>query len=77
MLKLYDEKSHFRKYEKYLKITSREGSAANAVANVRSVEAVFRDAFVTLCYVIQAQAKFVAFATNSNLEDIFDEASLE
>lgn len=50
-------------------------SRKDAAAKVRSVEAAFQDAFITLCYLIQAQAKSIAFF--ANLEDCFDEGSME
>ena len=50
-------------------------SRKDAAAKVRSVEAAFQDAFVTLCYLLQAQAK--AIAHFENLEDFFDEGSIE
>jgi E3 UFM1-protein ligase 1 len=49
-------------------------SRKDAAAKVRSIEAAFEDAFVTLCYLIQAQAKFITFA--SSLE-FFDEDATE
>jgi hypothetical protein len=49
-------------------------SRKDAAAKVRSVEAAFEEAFVTLCYLIQAQAKLFTFA--SSLES-FDERSIE
>jgi hypothetical protein len=51
-------------------------SRKDAAAKVRSVEAAFQDAFVTLCYLIQAQSKSLVYFSN-NLVDCFDEASLE
>lgn len=51
-------------------------SRKDAAAKVRSVETAFQDAFVTLCYLIQAQSKPITFFAN-NLIDCFDEASLE
>ncbi|VEU37310.1 unnamed protein product [Pseudo-nitzschia multistriata] len=51
-------------------------SRRDAAAKVRTVEAAFQDAFVALCYLIQAQAKFLAFAENC-AEGVFDEASME
>lgn len=51
-------------------------SRKDAAAKVRSVEAAFQDAFITLCYLVQLQAKALAFF-ESNLEDCFDEGSLE
>ena len=51
-------------------------SRKDAAAKVRSVEAAFQDAFVTLCYLVQAQAKTINYFANS-LEDCFDQGSLE
>ncbi|MGK3736067.1 MAG: hypothetical protein ACI90V_002909 [Bacillariaceae sp.] len=51
-------------------------SRKDAAAKVRSVEAAFQDAFITLCHIIQAQAKFISFASN-NSDDIFDEISMK
>ena len=51
-------------------------SRKDAAAKVRSVEAAFHDAFVTLCYLVQSQAKSIVFFAN-NMEDCFDEGSLE
>jgi hypothetical protein len=52
-------------------------SRKDAAAKVRSVEAAFQDAFVTLCYLIQAQSKSLVYFSNTNMVDCFDEASLE
>lgn len=49
-------------------------SRKDAASKVRSVEAAFEKAFVTLCHVIQAQAKFITFASGS---EFFDEESME
>ena len=49
-------------------------SRKDAAAKVRSVETAFEEVFVTLCYLIQAQAKFITFATNS---EIFDEKAVD
>jgi hypothetical protein len=51
-------------------------SRKDAAAKVRSVEAAFQDAFIILCHIIQAQAKFISFASN-NSDDIFDEISMK
>lgn len=49
-------------------------SRKDTAVKVRSVEVAFSDAFVTLCHLIQAQAKFILFAINS---DVFDEISIK
>jgi hypothetical protein len=49
-------------------------SRKDAASKVRSAEAAFEDAFVTVCYLIQSFAKFIALASSSKH---FDEASLE
>jgi hypothetical protein len=49
-------------------------SRKDEASKVRSVETAFEESFVALCYMVQANAKFLALAENSNS---FDEASLE
>ena len=49
-------------------------SRKDAAATVRSVEAAFGDAFVTVCYLVQSIAKFFFLASSS---EYFDEETLE
>jgi hypothetical protein len=49
-------------------------SRKDEASKVRSVATAFEEGFVALCYLVQANAKFLALAENSNS---FDEASLQ
>jgi hypothetical protein len=49
-------------------------SQKDAAAKVWSVDAAFEEAFVMLCYLLQAQAKFITYASAL---DVFEEDSIE
>ncbi|KAG7349284.1 E3 UFM1-protein ligase [Nitzschia inconspicua] len=56
------------------KISKATLSRKDAAAKFRSVEAAFEEAFVTLCYLVQAQSKFLTFASSS---EAFDKECME